>query len=849
MNRLFVLLLFSLLAACSGSSVSEDPVATPVAEQPPADSDPDDPSDNPDPEPPTEPPTEPPPEPPVEPPPAPPQPPAGAWFAGDGHVHNDHSNDGSFTRQGLDDRGPGTTDILQQATFANTQGLDWMPLTDHRTFNQHWDPQWTSDSVLLITGEEANGSPHCTVFGHIDTAVQGASPNGDPGFRTVQQSLWDVRAQGALWNQAHPDRRSYDRATDTPNAFASQVGQSLAEVWNRGENPEAEIDYAENRWNAGWRFGVVGASDNHDRALWAASGPGSPTTFVFAPDGSERGILSGLAAGRTVVSSGPTGPFVTLEADLQGDGIFEGIVGSELLAEPGQDIVLRLRAQRATGFRVMLYGAPGRDDAELNPVPPVLEFQAQTLDEVRELTVRAPDSGHAWWYVMVRGAGAISGLEAPNDPSDQLLGMTSPIFVSTTGAVAEPQAEIAVPADAAQPDGAIAAFAGDDFYGFGDVAASGAITHLVAEQHTQTTTQVVYRQRSATGEFSTPLVISDDSAAARFPRVAARGDMVWVVWQDERAGQVPRRPAIYLRRSDDGGNTWAASQRLSNGEQRAEHPNLAITPSGEPVIVWHDNSDSGAMDVMALVLGRDADPVNLSSAGKATMMPDPSDTRSARYPSSVFPDVAVRDDGLIAVSWHDNRLDSEPGWTGARFTGEGTDPDDWEVFVATRPPGEAWLPFVNASGDNTTADWHTAVAFDADGQLRVAWDAKRNNSSSGRDLYVRSTFSADDGLSFKPAINVTDEATPGMARRPIFGTDAADALVLTWADSRSADWRWRSFAAPVTATGFGEQTVLTGPGNATFQRLDAGRLVFTSDRLLQRVQRDRRFAVLIVGLP
>ena len=35
------------------------------------------------------------------------QPPPGEWRKGDMHVHTDHSNDGSFLRQGLDDRAPG----------------------------------------------------------------------------------------------------------------------------------------------------------------------------------------------------------------------------------------------------------------------------------------------------------------------------------------------------------------------------------------------------------------------------------------------------------------------------------------------------------------------------------------------------------------------------------------------------------------------------------------------------------------------------------------------------------------------------------------------------------------------
>jgi len=781
-----------------------------------------------------------------------PEAPVGAWYAGDGHVHNDHSSDGSFLRQGLDDRGPGTTSISDQIGFGVLQQLDWMPLTDHRTFDQHYDPLWDSDQLLLITGEEANGSPHCTVFGHIDTAVQGASPAGDPGFRSIQQSLWDVRAQGALWNQAHPDRRSYDQASDTPNAFGSQIGQSLAEIWNRGENPEAEIDYAENRWNAGWRFGVVGASDNHDKLLWAVSGPGSPTTYVFAGDDSERAILQGLAAGRTSVSSGALGPFLTLEADVDGDGIFEGIVGDELLAPPGATIRLRVTAERALGLDVRLYGAPGRDDGPDNPIDPVATFSGTDLASGPQvLEVAAPPGGHAWWYLMVRGPGIISGLEAPPNPTDQLLAITSPIFVSLTSELAEPQPEFDIPADTTAADGAVPAFIGEDFHGFADVAVSGTAMHLVAEAHGPGTTQVVYRRGQTGGAALSEPVVLSASGTARFPRVAASDQTVWVVWQDEGEDQTPRRPQIQLRTSTDGGATWGDVTIVSQGAGRAMHPDIATTPDGFPVVVWQDNATGllpaplnlAAFDVMARILGRDAEPVNLSGGGKTVIPANPLDTRSGRHPASIAPAVAVRDDGLIAVSWQDNRFDSEPGWTGSILTGEGTDPDDWEILVATRPANGDWSEPVNASNDPSHADWHSTLAFDAEGRLLVAWDAKNNGGSSGRDLFIRSTRSADDGASFAPVVAVTNVANPGMARRPVFGDTAQGQPVLTWSDSRGADWRWRIYGAAVTDDGFGEQARITGPGNATFQRLARGQLVFTSDRLLQRVQRDNRFGI------
>jgi hypothetical protein len=81
------------------------------------------------------------------------------------HVHDDHSSDGSGPRQAGDQRGPGNVSVADQIGQGVQNGLDWMPLTDHRTYDQHYDPLWESADLLLIPGEEANGSPHANVLG------------------------------------------------------------------------------------------------------------------------------------------------------------------------------------------------------------------------------------------------------------------------------------------------------------------------------------------------------------------------------------------------------------------------------------------------------------------------------------------------------------------------------------------------------------------------------------------------------------------------------------------------------------------------------------------------------------
>ena len=213
----------------------------------------------------------------------------GTWLAGDTHVHDDHSSDGSFVRQIISQQGPGTLSVADQIGEGERTGLHWMPLTDHRTYDQHWDPQWTSSKLLLIPGEEANGSPHATCLGAIDVVVDGANPPGSASHRHVQQSIWEAHAQGASWGIAHPG--------DTNTQNDSVIGAATVECWNRASEADVEVDWAENAWNKGFRFGAAGACDCHFKELWGVAGPGMPTTWVLARTQTERAVLDALRAG------------------------------------------------------------------------------------------------------------------------------------------------------------------------------------------------------------------------------------------------------------------------------------------------------------------------------------------------------------------------------------------------------------------------------------------------------------------------------------------------------------------------------------------------------------------------
>lgn len=775
-----------------------------------------------------------------QPPTTPPSAPEGLWLAGDLHVHDDHSSDGSLLRQLGDDKGPGNVSVADQIGQAVRMGLQFLPLTDHRTYDQHYDPTWESADLLLIPGEEANGSPHATVHGATDTIVQGAQAEGLPDFVSLQQSIWDAHSQGAAWVTAHPDDGEFDDGQ--PNARASAQGVDLVETWNRASTPDTEIDYAENRWNAGFRFGVTGASDNHFKELWLIAGPGQPHTYAFVAEPSERALLQALQGGRTRISESPLAPQLTLEADLQGDGIYEAISGDEVLAAKGSKGKLRIGVSNGFGTELLLYRSPGRSEGPLQSYRPgVVPAQYEVEIEVGEEP--------AWYRLEARGPGIPAGINTAALPAglpllvvevlETLRAVTSPIFISTAPVEAQP--EIPLPADAGAEDGAQLVLGAPGRYaGFPDLSVSEGVTHLVAEVHEPAATRVVYRRGNGT-----PVSLAPDSSSARFPRIAARGQDVWVAWQDEMAGQQPRRPAIRLRHSSDGGLTWQPAQTLRSIDGRAERPDLALDAQGRPLVAWQEIRAQQPFDIWAQLVGVDAEPRNLTREGKTVRAAMLFDSRSARYPASVRPRVAARADGLLAVGWQDNRTDPDPLWTGATGSGEGTDPDNWQIQVATRPTGGDWSAALSVGADDR-ADRHVALAFNGDGRLVVAWDSKELRSSGANTEVLAAVSDASLGSLGAPAPIAAGTA---MSQYPELGASPDGSVRATWYDSRAADWRWRVMTARLVSGAWAEAKLINSRGINTWPATDGGAIVFASTRNATRLQRDRTQQVYLLQSP
>jgi hypothetical protein len=132
----------------------------------------------------------------------------------------------------------------------------------------------------------------------------------------------------------------------------------------------------------GAKVAATGGSDNHYKATLGAQGPGQPTTWVFAEEKTQDGIIAGLKAGHTSISHQPpghSGPRIYLEADGDGDGEFESMMGDTV--PPGSEIRVRVENGLGHFIRLIVDGSSQLG----SPVPvqaPSFESELKLPDDV-----------------------------------------------------------------------------------------------------------------------------------------------------------------------------------------------------------------------------------------------------------------------------------------------------------------------------------------------------------------------------------------------------------------------------------------------------------------------------------
>lgn len=296
------------------------------------------------------------------------------WLRGDLHAHTSYSDGIRYT-------GDPPWRCIQ---LADHVGLDFWAITDHRTHQGTLDPNFVSQDVILIPGEEYGSKSHGNALGitldiadYVDKVQPATTWNAQ-----VQAVIDDVHAQGALFIANHPTNHGIPWVWDVDdldgievwNAFwALHAAADIDEATVRGvagpdlaaigHDPAPELlsavqttgggvmlqalRYYEAMLASGHRLACVGGTDRHVLVL-----PGMPTTHVGVASVDLAGVLEGIRRSRTYVTFHYDGPEVTFVADGDGDGVFEATMGDAVTA--GRPAELLVRVSGTPGGRIEL---------------------------------------------------------------------------------------------------------------------------------------------------------------------------------------------------------------------------------------------------------------------------------------------------------------------------------------------------------------------------------------------------------------------------------------------------------------------------------------------------------------
>ncbi len=311
------------------------------------------------------------------------------WYAGDMHVHGEHSALGDATMTEL-------FDFAFRPLSAGGAGLDFVTLSDYVT-----DSAWgevgryqpdhpgrlimRSAEVITYKGH-TNNHASATYVDYRTGPVYERAPNGHlelrRGPRPASAIFADVHAAGGFTQINHPTifpskvpvfallcrGCSWEytaEETDYSQVDAIEVATgpaNLKQPPKPGPNPftPLAIEFYESALGPGHRIAAVGSSDSHHAGRTpdpiTQSPIGEATTVVYADELSEEGIQRGVEAGHTYVKvGGNDGPDVRLEARGPRSDQVIGIMGDTVPA-------------RGTRFLArVLGGAPGGNTSEPDP--------------------------------------------------------------------------------------------------------------------------------------------------------------------------------------------------------------------------------------------------------------------------------------------------------------------------------------------------------------------------------------------------------------------------------------------------------------------------------------------------
>ena len=267
-----------------------------------------------------------------------------AWYRGDLHMHDAHSDGSCLSQSGRKVPCP----LYKTVEDAARRGLDFIAISDHNTTSHYGDMRELQpyfDKLLLIPAREITTfQGHANVYGtteFIDFRLTSAY------VPDINQLLKRVQDLHGVFSINHPGLPSGELCMGcgwtVPNTDFSRVTAIEVVNGNLAEGPGSGISLWQEQLNNGFRLTGISGSDNHDADLPSdtRSAVGRPTTVVYSPVLSEHAILDAIRAGRVFIDAeGTRDRVVELEAKI---GSHTASMGDSIKAPPGQRVDFTVR--------------------------------------------------------------------------------------------------------------------------------------------------------------------------------------------------------------------------------------------------------------------------------------------------------------------------------------------------------------------------------------------------------------------------------------------------------------------------------------------------------------------------
>ena len=122
------------------------------------------------------------------------------------------------------------------------------------------------------------------------------------------------------------------------------------------------------------------------------------------------------------------------------------------------------------------------------------------------------------------------------------------------------------------------------------VALSGANVYVVWEDETPGNSEIYFLQSSDSGAtWKSAKRLTNNAGDSEFPRIAARGGNIYVMWVDD----TPGNEEIFFRRSPDYGATWQSAKRMTNSYGYSAQPGIAAD-GANVYLSWYDDTTGSA---------------------------------------------------------------------------------------------------------------------------------------------------------------------------------------------------------------------------------------------------------------